>query len=91
MIKRTVIRKIIKRAFEVAKFSQPDVAKIDDDDSWLRRNDNFIPMFGVTQPKNSHVYNPAISPREIPNVRKDFMAPRKRIRVAKANNVVKLS
>jgi hypothetical protein len=49
MIKRTVIRKIIKkRAFEEAEFSQSDVAEIDDDDSWLRRNDNFVPTFGVT-------------------------------------------
>jgi hypothetical protein len=38
-----------KRAFEDAEFSQPDVAEMDDDDSWLRRNDSFVPMSGVTQ------------------------------------------
>jgi hypothetical protein len=37
-----------KRAFEEAEFSQSDVAETDDDDSWLRRNDNFVPTFGVT-------------------------------------------
>jgi hypothetical protein len=36
MIKRTVVRKIIKRAFVDAEFSQPDIAEMDDDDSWLR-------------------------------------------------------
>jgi hypothetical protein len=91
MIKRIVIRKIIKKAFQDAEFSQSDVAEIGDDDSWLRQNDSFIPMFGVTQPTNSYVCNPTISPREIPNVRKDFRPPRKRIRGANANNVGKLS
>jgi hypothetical protein len=37
-----------KRAFEVAEFSQPDVVEMDDDDNWLRRNDSFVPMSGVT-------------------------------------------
>jgi hypothetical protein len=36
IIKRTVVRKIIKRAFVDAEFSQPDIAEMDDDDSWLR-------------------------------------------------------
>jgi hypothetical protein len=48
MIKRIVIRKIIKRAFVDAEFSQPDIAEMVDDDSWLRWNDSFIPMSGVT-------------------------------------------
>jgi hypothetical protein len=34
--------------FEDAEFSQPDVAETDDDDSWLRRNDSFVLMSGVT-------------------------------------------
>jgi hypothetical protein len=45
----------------------------------------------VTQPTNSYVCNPYISVGEIPNVREDFMAPRKRIRGANANNIGKLS
>jgi hypothetical protein len=63
---------------------------MDDDDSWLRWNDSFIPMSGVTQPINSYVCNPTISPGEITNVHKDFRTPRKRIRGANANNVGKL-
>jgi hypothetical protein len=74
-----------------AEFSQPDVAKMDDDDSWLRQNGSFISMFGVTQPTNIYVCNPTISPSEIPILRKDFRAPRKRIRGANANNIGKLS
>jgi hypothetical protein len=70
---------------------KPDVAETDDDDSWLRQNDSFIHMSGVTQPTNSYVCNPTISLGEIPNVRKDFGTPRKRIRGANANNVGKLS
>jgi hypothetical protein len=80
-----------KRAFEDAEFSQPNIAKMDDDDSWLRRNDSFIPMSGVMQPTNSYVCNPTISLGEIPNVSQDFRVPRKRIRGANANNVGKLS
>jgi hypothetical protein len=64
---------------------------MDDDDSWLRRNDSFIPMSSVTQPTNSYVWNPIISPREIPNMHEDFRTPRKRIRGANANNIGKLS
>jgi hypothetical protein len=60
MIKRTVIRKIIKMAFEDAEFSQPDVVETDDD-SWLRRNDSFIPMSGVTQLINNYVCNLTVS------------------------------
>jgi hypothetical protein len=37
-----------KRAFVDAEISQPDIAEIDDDVSWLRRNDSFVPMSGVT-------------------------------------------
>jgi hypothetical protein len=37
-----------KRAFEDAEFSQSDVAKMDDDRSWLRQNDSFVPMSDVT-------------------------------------------
>jgi hypothetical protein len=80
-----------KRAFEDAEFSQPDVAEMDDDDSWLRRNDSFVPMSGVTQLTNSYVCNPTISPGEIPNVREDFRTPRKRIMGENANNVGKIS
>jgi hypothetical protein len=46
-----------KRAFEDAEFSQPDVAKMDTDDSWLSQNDSFVSMSGVTQPINSYVCN----------------------------------
>jgi hypothetical protein len=91
MIKRNVIRKIIENAFEVVEFLQPYIAEIDDDDSWLRRNDSFVPLSGVTQSTNSCVCNPTINPGEIPNVHEDFMAPRKRIRGANANNIGKLS
>jgi hypothetical protein len=92
MIKRTIIRKIIKkRVFVDAEFSQSGIAETDDDDSWLRWNDSFVPMSGVTQPTNSYVCNPTISLGEISNVREDFRAPRKRIRGANANNVGKLS
>jgi hypothetical protein len=34
-------------AFVDAECSQPDVAETDDDDTWLRRNDSFVPMSGV--------------------------------------------
>jgi hypothetical protein len=74
-----------------AKFSQPNIAETDDDDSWLRRNDSFVPMSGVTQLINSYVYNPTISPGEMFNVREDFRTPMKRIRGANANNIGKLS
>jgi hypothetical protein len=79
-----------KRAFEDAEFSQLNVAETDDDDSWLRWNDNFVPTFGVTQPTNNYVCNPTISAGEIPDVHEDFRTPRKRIRGANANNVGKL-
>jgi hypothetical protein len=74
-----------------AEFSQPNIAETDDDDSWLRRNDSFVPMSGVTQLINSYVYNPTISPGEMFNVREDFRTPMKRIRGANANNIGKLS
>jgi hypothetical protein len=74
-----------------AEFSQLDIAEIDDVDSWLRLNDSFVPMSCVMQPTNNYACNPAISPGEIPNVREDFRAPKKRIRGANANNVGKLS
>jgi hypothetical protein len=64
---------------------------MDDDDSWLRQNDSFIPMSGVTLPTNSYVCNPTISPGEMPNVHEDIRTPRKRIRGANANNIGKLS
>jgi hypothetical protein len=48
-------------------------------------------MSGVTQPINSYVCNPSISLGEIPNMREDFRAPRKRIRAGNANNVAKLT
>jgi hypothetical protein len=48
MIKRTVIKKIRKRGFVDADFLQPDGDHIDDYDTWLRQNDRFVPMFGVT-------------------------------------------
>jgi hypothetical protein len=80
-----------KRAFEDAEFSQSDVAKMDDDRSWLRQNDSFVPMSDVTQSTNSYVFNPTISLGEIPNVCEDFRTPRKRITGANANNVGKLS
>jgi hypothetical protein len=77
MMKRTVIRKKIKRAFEDTEFSQPDVAEMDDDDSWLRRNDDFVRMSA-----KSYVSILTISPGEIPNARQDFRVARKRIRGA---------
>jgi hypothetical protein len=92
MIKRIIKRKIIKKgAFEDVEFLQQDVAKMNDDDSWLKWNDTFIPMSHVTQLTNSYVCNPSISPREIPNVSEDFRVPRKRFKGANANNVGKLS
>jgi hypothetical protein len=80
-----------KKAFEDVEFSQSDIAKMDDDDSCLRRNNSFVTMSGVTQPTNSYICNPTISPGEIPNVHEDFRTPRKRIRGANANNIGKLS
>jgi hypothetical protein len=91
MIKTTVISKIIKKAFVDAKFSQPDVAEMDDDDTWLRRNDSFVPISSVTQLTNSYICNLIISLGEIPNVHDDFRTPRKRMKGANANNVGKLS
>jgi hypothetical protein len=64
---------------------------MDDDDTWLRRNDSFIPMSGVMQPTNSYACNLTISLGEIPNICDDFRTPRKRIKGANANNVGKLS
>jgi hypothetical protein len=46
---------------KIYEFLQSDVAKTNDDDSWLRRNDNFIPMSQVTQPTNSYVCNMSIT------------------------------
>jgi hypothetical protein len=80
-----------KKAFEDVEFSQSDIAKMDDDDSCLRRNNSFVTMSGVTQPTNSYICNPTISPGEIPNVHEYFRTPRKRIMRANANNVGKLS
>jgi hypothetical protein len=59
---------------------------MDDDDSWLKRNDGFVPMSA-----KSYVSNPTISPGEIPNVHQDFRVARKRIKGANANIVGKLS
>jgi hypothetical protein len=59
---------------------------MDDDDSWLRRNDGFVPMS-----VKSYVSNPTISLGEIPNVHQDFRVARKRIRGANVNIVGKLS
>jgi hypothetical protein len=64
---------------------------MDDDDSWLRWNNSFIPMSIVKQPTNNYVCNPTISPGEIPNVREGFRTPMKRIRGANVNNIGKLS
>jgi hypothetical protein len=50
-------QKKIKRAFEDTEFSQPDVAEMDDDDSWLRQNDDFVRMSA-----KSYVSNLTISP-----------------------------
>jgi hypothetical protein len=80
-----------KWAFKDAEFLQQDVAKTDDDDTWLIWNDSFIPMSCVTQLTNSYVCNPSISSGEILNVREDFRVPRKMFRGANANNVGKLS
>jgi hypothetical protein len=82
MMKRTIIR---KRAFEDTEFSQLDVAEMDNDDSWLRQNDGFVPMS-----TKSYVSNPTITPGEIPNVRQDFGVVMKRIKGANANTVGKL-
>jgi hypothetical protein len=63
MIKRTVTRKIIKKwAFEDPEFLQQDVAETNDDDSWLRWNDTFVPMSHVPQPTNHYVCSPSTSP-----------------------------
>jgi hypothetical protein len=70
---------------------QPDVAEIDDDDSCLRQNDSFVPMSRVTQPTNNYVFNPSISPGEMPNIHEDFRVPRKRIRGANADSIGKMS
>jgi hypothetical protein len=64
---------------------------MDDDDTWFRQNDSFVPMSGVMQLTNSNICNPTISPGEILNIREYFRAHRKRIRGANANNVGKLS
>jgi hypothetical protein len=72
-----------KQAFEDVELLQQDVAEMDDDDSWLKRNDSFIPMSRDTHPINSYVCNPPISLGEIPNTREDFRVPRKRFRGAK--------
>jgi hypothetical protein len=64
---------------------------MDDDDSWLRQNNSFVPMSGVTQPRNSYICHPTISLGEIPNMREDLRVPRKRIRGPNACNVAKLS
>jgi hypothetical protein len=37
-----------KDAFVDVEFLQPDVAETDDDDTWLRCNDSFVPISGVT-------------------------------------------
>jgi hypothetical protein len=63
---------------------------MDDEDSWLRRNDSIIPMSHVIQPTNSYVCNPSISPGEIPNVR-EILGYLGWFRGANANNVGKLS
>jgi hypothetical protein len=47
-------------------------------------------MCGVMPSTNNYVCNPSISLGEIPNVREDFMAPRKRIGGTNANNIGKL-
>jgi hypothetical protein len=86
-----VIRKIRKRAFVDADFSQPDGDHTDDDDTLLRRNDSFVSMSGVTQPTNSYVCNLSISLGEISNLREDFRIPAKRMRGANANKIGKLS
>jgi hypothetical protein len=91
LIKRTVIRKIRKRAFVDVDFSQPDCDHTDDDDTLLRRNDSFVSMSGVTQPTNSYVCNLSISLGEISNLREDFRTPAKRMRGANANKIGKLS
>jgi hypothetical protein len=80
-----------KRAFVDADFLQPDGAHMNDDHTWLRRNDSFVSMSGVTQSTNNYVCNLSISPGEIPSLHEDFMMPRKRIRGANANNVGNLS
>jgi hypothetical protein len=64
---------------------------MDDDDSWFKQNDSFVPMGGVTQPTNNYVCNPTISSGEILNVREDFRAHRKRIMRSNTNNIGKLS
>jgi hypothetical protein len=47
MIKRTMIRKIRKSAFVDVDFLKPDDDHTDGDDTWLRWNNSFVPMFGV--------------------------------------------
>jgi hypothetical protein len=64
---------------------------MNDDDSWVRWNDSFVAMSGVTPSTNGYVCNPTVSPGEILNVREDFRTPTSRIRGANANNVGKLS
>jgi hypothetical protein len=79
------------KVFVDADFSQPDGADTDDDHSWLRRNDSYVPMSDITQPANSYICTLSVSPGEIPNLREDFRSPRNRMRGANANNIGKLS
>jgi hypothetical protein len=69
---------------------QPHSVDTDDDHSWLRRNDSYIPMSSIMQPTNSFVSNLSISQGEIPYLRKAFRSPRKR-RGTNANNIGKIS
>jgi hypothetical protein len=81
-------KKII--AFLHVDFSQLNGAHTDDDHTWLRQNDSYVPMFVVTQPTNSYVCNLPISLGEIPNLCQDSRPPFKRIRGENANNLGKL-
>jgi hypothetical protein len=78
------------KVFVDADVLQPHGVDTDDDHSWLRRNDCYVPMSGITQPTKSYVCNLSISHGEIPNLRESFRSPRKR-RGANANNIGKRS
>jgi hypothetical protein len=79
------------KVFVDAEFLQPDDADTVDDQSWFRWNDSYVPMPAIMQPTNSYVYNLSISPGDIPNVSEAFRWRRKRMTVANANDIGKLS
>jgi hypothetical protein len=78
------------KGFVAADISQPHSVDTDDDRSWLKQDDSFVPMSGITQPINSYVYNLSRSQGELPNLGESMRSPRKR-RGPNGNNIGKLS